>query len=485
MIESERPGPLVVRARLGGRRAALVGAEHEDRVRAREREAGAAERALGRVGDLALLDLRADEEQHDGERDPADEREREPLARRARRDRAPWQPAPRSAARGAPALARAPLAQRPSVGVAVAAAPSSDGRARYFVYLGGSSGRSGRSCSGVWWQRHARRLRDRRRPGWHEAPGGRGRRGPRRPSPRPAARARGADEPSAARHGRRRRRGGCATRPTAPVVGGRLRDPVADRPPARRRGVARCTCRCADVPFRDVMAERLGLPVVVDNDANAAMLAEWRAGAARGRARRGAADARHRDRRRRSSSTARLVRGADRRGRRARAHGRRRRRPAVPVRRTAGASRRCVSGTALGREARGSRAATPDSRARPARSRRAARSPGRSCTELAHDGDRAARDVVGADRHAARRRDREPREHASTRRSSSSAAASIAAGELLLEPARAVVRERALSPSRDVVRDRRRRASARSRGCSARRCSRSTGSGAASRRRAA
>ena len=38
----------------------------------------------------------------------------------------------------------------------------------------------------------------------------------------------------------------------------------------------------ADLPFRDIMAERIGLPVVVDNDANAAMLAEWRYGAARG-----------------------------------------------------------------------------------------------------------------------------------------------------------------------------------------------------------
>ena len=37
-----------------------------------------------------------------------------------------------------------------------------------------------------------------------------------------------------------------------------------------------------DVPFRDVMAERLGLPVFVDNDANVAMLAEHRFGAARG-----------------------------------------------------------------------------------------------------------------------------------------------------------------------------------------------------------
>jgi glucokinase len=36
-----------------------------------------------------------------------------------------------------------------------------------------------------------------------------------------------------------------------------------------------------DVPFRDLMSERLGLPVVVDNDGNASMLAESRAGAAR------------------------------------------------------------------------------------------------------------------------------------------------------------------------------------------------------------
>lgn len=36
------------------------------------------------------------------------------------------------------------------------------------------------------------------------------------------------------------------------------------------------------VPFREVMAERLGLPVYVDNDANAAVLAEQRHGAARG-----------------------------------------------------------------------------------------------------------------------------------------------------------------------------------------------------------
>jgi glucokinase len=36
------------------------------------------------------------------------------------------------------------------------------------------------------------------------------------------------------------------------------------------------------VPFRDLMSERLGLPVLVDNDGNASMLAEARNGAAKG-----------------------------------------------------------------------------------------------------------------------------------------------------------------------------------------------------------
>lgn len=37
-----------------------------------------------------------------------------------------------------------------------------------------------------------------------------------------------------------------------------------------------------NVPFADIMAERLGLPVFADNDANVAVIAEHRAGAARG-----------------------------------------------------------------------------------------------------------------------------------------------------------------------------------------------------------
>jgi glucokinase len=52
----------------------------------------------------------------------------------------------------------------------------------------------------------------------------------------------------------------------------------------QRRGMALMAVNLAiaDVPFRDLMAERLGLPVEVDNDANVAALAEHRAGAAQG-----------------------------------------------------------------------------------------------------------------------------------------------------------------------------------------------------------
>ena len=48
------------------------------------------------------------------------------------------------------------------------------------------------------------------------------------------------------------------------------------------RGVIAVNLPLADVPFGDIMAERLGIPVFLDNDANAAALAEHRAGAARG-----------------------------------------------------------------------------------------------------------------------------------------------------------------------------------------------------------
>jgi len=52
----------------------------------------------------------------------------------------------------------------------------------------------------------------------------------------------------------------------------------------RERGLAIMTVNLelAGVPVRDLMRERLGLPVMLDNDANAAILAEHRFGAARG-----------------------------------------------------------------------------------------------------------------------------------------------------------------------------------------------------------
>jgi glucokinase len=48
------------------------------------------------------------------------------------------------------------------------------------------------------------------------------------------------------------------------------------------RAVVAINLPLADIRFGDVMAERLGLPVFVDNDANLAALAEHRAGAAQG-----------------------------------------------------------------------------------------------------------------------------------------------------------------------------------------------------------
>ena len=50
----------------------------------------------------------------------------------------------------------------------------------------------------------------------------------------------------------------------------------------RGLAIAAVNLPIVDVPVRDIMSERLGIPVVVDNDANAAALAEHRWGAARG-----------------------------------------------------------------------------------------------------------------------------------------------------------------------------------------------------------
>ncbi|MEJ7875105.1 MAG: ROK family protein [Solirubrobacterales bacterium] len=50
----------------------------------------------------------------------------------------------------------------------------------------------------------------------------------------------------------------------------------------RGLAIAAVNLPIVDVPVRDIMSERLGIPVVLDNDANAAALAEHRWGAARG-----------------------------------------------------------------------------------------------------------------------------------------------------------------------------------------------------------
>jgi glucokinase len=206
----------------------------------------------------------------------------------------------------------------------------------------------------------------------------------------------------------------------------------------------------ADLPFRDLMAERLAVPVFVDNDANLAMLAEWRFGAAAGVSDAAlltigtgiggglvAGGALQRGSQGAGAELGHMVVQAD--GPRCQGN--------CPNR---GCLEAMASGTALAREA------TRIASERPASGLGRALAAGREIsgalvTELAHDGDGAAVDamariggwlgvgvanlvnmlnpdvvVVGG--------------------------GVIAAGELLLEPARAVVAARALSPSREHVR---------------------------------
>jgi glucokinase len=218
------------------------------------------------------------------------------------------------------------------------------------------------------------------------------------------------------------------------------------------RGVSRWSTHLplADVPFRDLMSERLGLPVVVDNDANAALLAETRFGAARdcahvvlvalgtgigsgllldGRIYRGSRGL--------GAELGHMVvdlHGPDCQG-------------ACPGR---GCLEVMASGSAIGREGAAAARRAPSS----ALGRRLADGreiTGGIVTELAHDGDEAARSVLAE----------------IGRRLGYGLAGvvnvfnpevivigggAIAAGELLLEPARAVVLERALPPARETVR---------------------------------
>jgi glucokinase len=206
----------------------------------------------------------------------------------------------------------------------------------------------------------------------------------------------------------------------------------------------------ANIPFGDVMAERLGLPVFVDNDGNVTALAEHQAGAARGAREavvltigtgiggglilrgelyRGAIGS--------GGELGHMVIDID--GPRCQGN--------CPSR---GCVEALASGTALAREA--GRLARERPRSGLGRALAAGREPtGPLVTELAHDGDEAAIEalaligerlgvaitslvnifnpevvVVGG--------------------------GVIAAGELLLGPARAVVAQRALPPSRDMVR---------------------------------
>ena len=217
-------------------------------------------------------------------------------------------------------------------------------------------------------------------------------------------------------------------------------------------GVARWSTHLplADVPFRDLMSERLGLPVVVDNDANVALLAETRFGAAR--------DCAHAVLVALGTGigSGLLLDGRIYRGSRGLGaeighmvvdlHG--------PNCQGACPGRGCLevlaSGSAIGREGVAAARRAPAS----ALGRRLADGreiTGGIVTELAHDGDEAARAVLAE----------------IGRRLGYGlvgvvnvfnpeviviGGGAIAAGELLLEPARAVVAERALPPAREAVR---------------------------------
>jgi glucokinase len=204
------------------------------------------------------------------------------------------------------------------------------------------------------------------------------------------------------------------------------------------------------VPFRDLMSERLGLPVWVDNDANVALLAEHRAGAAR--------DARHAVLLALGTGIGggllldgRLYRGAlgfggelghmvvdfdgpDCQG-------------ACPGR---GCLEVLASGTAIG--VAGEQAARTEPASELGRRLAAGREiTGGLVTELAHDGDPVARSAL---------------EEVGRRLGAGIVSVvnvfnpevvvvgggAVAAGDLLLEPARRVVAERALPPSRELVR---------------------------------
>ena len=206
----------------------------------------------------------------------------------------------------------------------------------------------------------------------------------------------------------------------------------------------------ADVPFRDLMSERLGLPVVVDNDSNAALLAEHRRGAAR--------DARHAVLVALGTGIGsgllldgRIYRGATGVGAELGhvvldLHG-----PDCPSNCPGrGCFEALVSGNAIGREGARLARERPDTvlGKRLAAGREVT---GGLVTELAHDGDETARLTL-----------REVGQRLGAALTGIVNAlnpeviviggGAVAAGDFLLEPARAVVAERALPPAREIVR---------------------------------
>jgi glucokinase len=204
------------------------------------------------------------------------------------------------------------------------------------------------------------------------------------------------------------------------------------------------------VPFRELMAERLGLPVFVDNDANLALLAESRAGAARG-----------------ASHALMLTLGTGIGGglllggrlyRGARGGGAELGHVVVdmdgPPCQGGCPNRGCLealaSGSAIGREGAAAAAAAPES----ALGRALAQGrevTGALVTELAHDGDPAARGVLDA---VGRRLGAglSGLVNAFQPEVVVIGGGAVAAGDLLLGPAREVVAERALPPMREEVR---------------------------------
>ena len=206
----------------------------------------------------------------------------------------------------------------------------------------------------------------------------------------------------------------------------------------------------ADVPFRDLMSERLGLPVVVDNDANMALLAEQRSGAAR--------DARHAVLVALGTGIGsgllldgRIYRGATGVGAELGhivldLHG-----PDCPSNCPGrGCLEAFVSGNAIGRE--GARLARERPETVLGRRLAAGREiSGGLVTELGHDGDQTARLAlaeVGRRLGAALT----GIVNALNPEVIVIGGGAVAAGELLLGPARSVVAERALPPAREVVR---------------------------------